>query len=122
MSQATIISIYSRRIHRNSVGIIPPVVIVPPCENEDNPVFVQVQDVHYFQYILEGRSAKIPVIAYDYAKAVVKDFHRASFGSTISKGIYPGVAAIEGVITNRVQLDKEHPKLLANLKANQMRW
>lgn len=122
MSKATIVSIYPRRIYRNSNGIVPPVVFVPPCTNEEEPQFVQVSDVHFFQYILDGRSAKIPMIAAEYAKNVVKDFHRASFGSSVSKGIYPGVAAVEGNITNLVQLNKEHPKLHAQLKANQMRW
>lgn len=122
MSKATIVSIYPRRIQRNSIGIIPPAVFIPPCENEDNPVFYIVQDVHYFQYILEGRSARIPVISEDYAKAVVKDFHRASFGSNVSKGIYPGVAAVPGEFTNAVALEKAHSGLLKKLKENQMRW
>jgi hypothetical protein len=122
MSKATIVSIYPRRIHRNSIGIIPPAVLIEPCTDEDNPVFYHVEDVHYFQYILDGRSARIPIIAFDYAKSVVKDFHRASFGSSPSKGIYPGVAAVDGIIKNLVELEKVSPGLLKKLKQHQLRW
>lgn len=113
---ATIASIFFRPIKLVNSGILPRIIDIPACKDENKPVLFHLDDGAYFRYILDGQSARIPIPGPEIARSIVADFHRHMLDASVANKTMPGVMAIDS------KVDILDPKLLKELQENQNRW
>ena len=89
-----IASIYPYQIVEHKPGLDPSTYTIEGTDNEDEPTFLEVHDVHYYVFVnRDVGSHKVGVPADVLAKSLVNDFRVGCLGVTPTA--YPGIFVLE---------------------------
>jgi len=122
MNEASVISIFPFPSEEYKPSIIPASFHIPGCENEDNPVIVNVPDAQTHEWLDITRGVRVYKIeAAELAKSIAMDKRNAMFGSNADKQAYPGITWLSHTVTP-IELKTKYANILKTIKTEQLNW
>lgn len=121
MDKATIVSIFPYEIFQRHVKMMPSATRIPACEDENLPVCHVLGSYSYDRYVLDGKSIRVPVTAFNQANGIVRTFKKSIFYGHRSEGRIPGVEVFDGEIST-ARFIKEYADKHAEMIESQLKW
>ena len=122
MSEASVISIFPFASDEYKPSIIPASFHIPACEDDTNPVIVNVPDAQTHEWLDITRGVRVYKIeAPELAKSIAFDKRKAMFGSNPDKEAYPGITWLPSPIT-LTELKLKHADLIKRIRFEQLNW